>query len=143
MAIADQEAELAHAPARLPLIEKISRAKGGGPVNILTHCNAGWLACVEWGTATAPIYVAHEQGIDLHVWVDETRPLNQGRASPPGNWARPASAIRSSPTMPAATFMQHGRVDLVIVGTDRPPAPATWPTRSAPISRLWRPDNDV
>ena len=70
----------------LPIIQEISRKKGGKPVNILTHCNAGWLACVEYGTATAPIYAAFDHDIDVHVWVDETRPLNQGRASPPGNW---------------------------------------------------------
>ena len=60
------------------LIEAIRREKGGRTVNVLTHCNAGWLACVEHGTATAPIYKAFEKGIDIHVWVDETRPLNQG-----------------------------------------------------------------
>ena len=62
----------------LSLIEKISRNKEGATVNLLTHCNAGWLACIEYGTATAPIYAAFEKGIDVHVWVDETRPLNQG-----------------------------------------------------------------
>jgi len=62
----------------LPLIENISRQKNGDPVNILTHCNAGWLACIDYGTATAPIYMAHDRGIDVHVWVDETRPRNQG-----------------------------------------------------------------
>ena len=62
----------------LSIIQEISKQKNGEPVNILTHCNAGWLACVEYGTATAPIYTAFDNGIDLHVWVDETRPLNQG-----------------------------------------------------------------
>ncbi|MBN2862809.1 MAG: hypothetical protein JXN62_06585, partial [Bacteroidales bacterium] len=62
----------------LPLIKSISERKKGNPVNILTHCNAGWLACIDYGTATSPIYLAHEQGIPLHVWVDETRPMNQG-----------------------------------------------------------------
>ena len=61
-----------------PIIEEASRAKGGRTVHVLTHCNAGWLACIEHGTATAPIYAAFDRGIDLHVWVDETRPLNQG-----------------------------------------------------------------
>ena len=60
------------------MIEKISKKKKGKPVNILTHCNAGWLACIEYGTATAPIYTAFDNNIDVHVWVDETRPLNQG-----------------------------------------------------------------
>src|SRR5687768_1039897 len=62
----------------LPLIQQISRRKSGAAVNILTHCNAGWLACVDYGTATAPIYLAHDSGIPVHVWVDETRPRNQG-----------------------------------------------------------------
>ena len=62
----------------MPLIAEISRKNKGRTVNILTHCNAGWLACVKHGTATAPIYAAHDSGLDLHVWVDETRPLNQG-----------------------------------------------------------------
>src|SRR5690606_3792223 len=60
----------------LPLIEEISKKKKGETVNILTHCNAGWLACIDWGTATSPIYQAHEKGIKLHVYVDETRPRN-------------------------------------------------------------------
>jgi methylthioribose-1-phosphate isomerase len=101
------------------MIAAISRAKCGGPVNILTHCNAGWLACVEWGTATAPIYVAHEQGIDLHVWVDETRPLNQGARLTA--WELGKAGIRHTVVTDNAGghLMQHGRVDLVIVGTDR------------------------
>jgi methylthioribose-1-phosphate isomerase len=101
------------------LIAAIHRAKNGGPVNILTHCNAGWLACVEWGTATAPIYVAHEQGIDLHVWVDETRPLNQGARLTA--WELGKAGIRHTVITDNAGghLMQHGRVDLVIVGTDR------------------------
>jgi len=101
------------------LIAAISRAKGGAPVNILTHCNAGWLACVEWGTATAPIYVAHEQGLDLHVWVDETRPLNQGARLTA--WELGKAGIRHTVITDNAGghLMQHGRVDLVIVGTDR------------------------
>ncbi len=76
----------------MTVIAAISHKKGGQPVNILTHCNAGWLACIEYGTATAPIYAAFEAGIDLHVWVDETRPLNQGaRLSKP--W--PPRIVRS------------------------------------------------
>ncbi|HWF76724.1 MAG TPA: hypothetical protein VN694_06050, partial [Caulobacteraceae bacterium] len=62
------------------LITQAAAAKPGGRVDVLTHCNAGWLACVDWGSATAPIYVARERGIDVHVWVDETRPRNQGAA---------------------------------------------------------------
>ncbi len=101
------------------LIAAISQAKNGTPVNILTHCNAGWLACVEWGTATAPIYVAHEQGIDLHVWVDETRPLNQGARLTA--WELGKAGIRHTVVTDNAGghLMQHGRVDLLIVGTDR------------------------
>jgi len=101
------------------LIEEISRAKGGRTVNLLTHCNAGWLACVEYGTATAPMYVAHDQGIDLHVWVDETRPLNQGARLTA--WELGKHGIRHTVITDNAGghLMQHGQVDLVIVGTDR------------------------
>jgi methylthioribose-1-phosphate isomerase len=90
-----------------------------GPVNVLTHCNAGWLACVEWGTATAPVYVAHEQGLDIHVWVDETRPLNQGARLTA--WELGKGGIRHTVITDNAGghLMQHGLVDLVIVGTDR------------------------
>jgi methylthioribose-1-phosphate isomerase len=101
------------------LVADASRGKKGGPVNILTHCNAGWLACVEWGTATAPVYVAHEQGIDVHVWVDETRPLNQGARLTA--WELGRAGIRHTVVTDNAGghLMQHGLVDLVIVGTDR------------------------
>jgi methylthioribose-1-phosphate isomerase len=101
------------------LIASIARNKAGGTVNILTHCNAGWLACVEWGTATAPVYVAHEQGVPVHVWVDETRPLNQGArltAWELGQGAIPHTVITDNA---GGHLMQHGMVDLVIVGTDR------------------------
>jgi methylthioribose-1-phosphate isomerase len=101
------------------LIARIGESKGGAAVNILTHCNAGWLACVEWGTATAPIYVAHEQGIRVHVWVDETRPLNQGArltAWELGQGGIPHTVITDNA---GGHLMQHGMVDLVIVGTDR------------------------
>jgi len=103
----------------LPVIQTLSRARGGKPVNILTHCNAGWLACVEYGTATAPIYTAAENGIDVHVWVDETRPLNQG--SRLTAWELGERGIRHTVITDNAGghLMQHGRVDLVIVGTDR------------------------
>jgi methylthioribose-1-phosphate isomerase len=101
------------------LIRRIAESKGGRPVNILTHCNAGWLACVEWGTATAPVYVAHEQGVAEHVWVDETRPLNQGArltAWELGQGGIPHTVITDNA---GGHLMQHGQVDLVIVGTDR------------------------
>jgi len=101
------------------LITRISALKSAGPVNILTHCNAGWLACVEWGTATAPIYVAHEQGVNVHVWVDETRPLNQGARLTA--WELGQGGIRHTVITDNAGghLMQHGMVDMVIVGTDR------------------------
>jgi len=101
------------------LIARISESKGGEPVNILTHCNAGWLACVEWGTATAPIYVAHEQGVSVHVWVDETRPLNQGARLTA--WELGQGGIRHTVITDNAGghLMQHGMVDMVIVGSDR------------------------
>ena len=101
------------------LIARISESRPGRPVNILTHCNAGWLACVEYGTATAPIYVAHEQGIDLHVWVDETRPLNQGARLTA--WELGKAGIKHTVITDNAGghLMQHGMVDMVIVGTDR------------------------
>jgi len=103
----------------MDLIARISRKKRGAPVNILTHCNAGWLACVEYGTATAPIYAAHENGIDVHVWVDETRPLNQGSrltAWELGKKSVPHTVIVDNA---GGHLMQHGKVDMVITGTDR------------------------
>jgi methylthioribose-1-phosphate isomerase len=102
-----------------PIIEKIAAAKNGATVNILTHCNAGWLACVEHGTATAPIYAAFDRGIDVHVWVDETRPLNQGArltAWELADYGIPHTVIADNT---GGHLMQHGRVDLVIVGSDR------------------------
>ncbi len=101
------------------LIEEISKKKNGRTVNILTHCNAGWLACIEYGTATAPIYTAFERGVDLHVWVDETRPLNQGArltAWELGQQGVPHTVIVDNA---GGHLMQHGMVDIVIVGTDR------------------------
>ena len=103
----------------LRLVEAASRRKNGGTVNILTHCNAGWLACIEYGTATAPIYVAAERGLDIHVWVDETRPLNQGARLTA--WELGKAGIRHTLITDNAGghLMQHGNVDMVIVGTDR------------------------
>ena len=101
------------------LIETISQRKNGATVNVLTHCNAGWLACIEYGTATAPIYEAFNRGVDLHVWVDETRPLNQGSrltAWELGKHGVPHTVITDNA---GGHLMQHGRVDMVIVGTDR------------------------
>jgi len=101
------------------LIEAISEKKNGQPVNILTHCNAGWLATVEYGTATAPMYTAFDKGIDIHVWVDETRPLNQG--SRLTAWELGKHGINHTVITDNAGghLMQHQLVDLVIVGTDR------------------------
>jgi len=120
-AIADEEAENCRLIGEhgLPLIEGISRAKGGAPVNILTHCNAGWLACVEFGTATAPIYTAHDRGIKVHVWVDETRPLNQGARLTAWELGRHGIVHTVITDNAGGHLMQHGLVDLVIVGTDR------------------------
>ncbi len=103
----------------LKLIEEISNRKKGDPVNILTHCNAGWLACIEYGTATAPVYFAHDKGIPVHVWVDETRPLNQGArltAWELGQYGVPYTIIADNT---GGHLMQHGMVDLVLVGSDR------------------------
>lgn len=101
------------------LIEEISRKKNGQPVNILTHCNAGWLAFVDYGTATAPIYAAFDKGIPVHVWIDETRPRNQGArltAWEFSNHGVPHTVIADNT---GGHLMQHGMVDLVIVGSDR------------------------
>jgi methylthioribose-1-phosphate isomerase len=103
----------------LPLIAEISRRKGGAPVNVLTHCNAGWLACVDYGTITAPIYLAHDSGIAVHVWVDETRPRNQGArltAYELGQHGVPHTVIVDNA---GGLLMQKGMVDLVLVGADR------------------------
>jgi len=103
----------------LSIIEDISRKKGGKPVNILTHCNAGWLACVEYGTATAPIYTAFDHNIDVHVWVDETRPLNQGARLTAWELGKHGVHHTVITDNAGGHLMQHGMVDLVIVGTDR------------------------
>jgi len=103
----------------LPLIEKIALNKHGQPVHILTHCNAGWLACIDYGTATAPIYFAHDKGIPVHVWVDETRPRNQG--SRLTAWELRQHGVPHTIIVDNAGgyLMQAGMVDMVIVGTDR------------------------
>lgn len=103
----------------LPLLREIAARKAGQPVNVLTHCNAGWLACVDYGTATSPLYQAHDAGIPLHVWVDETRPRNQGArltAWELGQHGIPHTVIADNV---GGHLMQHGMVDLAIVGTDR------------------------
>jgi methylthioribose-1-phosphate isomerase len=101
----------------LSLIQEIARKKGR--VNILTHCNAGWLATVDWGTATAPIYKAHDLGLDLHVYVDETRPRNQGAALTAFELGHHGVSHQVVVDNAGGHLMQRGEVDLVIVGTDR------------------------
>ena len=101
------------------IIKEISEKKNGATVNILTHCNAGWLATVDWGTALAPIYKAYNAGIDVHVWADETRPRNQGASLTAwelGQHGVPHTVIVDNV---GGHLMQHGEVDLVITGTDR------------------------
>ena len=104
----------------MPLIaEHWARHGKVRPVNVLTHCNAGWLATVDWGTALAPIYKAHDAGIDVHVWVDETRPRNQGASLTAwelGQHGVPHTVIADNV---GGHLMQHGQVDLCITGTDR------------------------
>lgn len=103
----------------LEIIRKIAAGKKDGePVRLLTHCNAGWLATVDWGTATSPMYHAHDEGIPIHVWVDETRPRNQGALT---SWELGSHGIPHTYITDNAGghLMQHGLVDMVIVGTDR------------------------
>jgi methylthioribose-1-phosphate isomerase len=129
--IADEDAEHCRMIGQhgLELIRQLARKKagkfattspsGGGPINVLTHCNAGWLAFVDYGSATAPIYAAHDSGLPVHVWVAETRPRNQGSkltAWELGEHRVPHTIIADSA---AGHLMQRGAVDLVIVGTDR------------------------
>jgi methylthioribose-1-phosphate isomerase len=119
--VADEDVEInrnlgAHG---LALIKEIAAKKPAGePVRLLTHCNAGWLATVDWGTATSPMYQAHDAGIDLHVWVDETRPRNQGALTSweLGKHGVPHTYITDNA---GGHLMQHGMVDMVITGTDR------------------------
>lgn len=103
----------------LKIIEKISKANKGKTVNILTHCNAGWLACIDYGTATAPIYLAHQKGINLHVYVEETRPRNQGAGLTAWEFLQnniPHTIITDNA---GGYVIQKGMVDMVIVGSDR------------------------
>ncbi|WP_213741187.1 S-methyl-5-thioribose-1-phosphate isomerase [Bradyrhizobium sp. dw_411] len=119
--IAEQDIEInksigAHG---LAVIEKIRAKKANNRINVLTHCNAGWLATVDWGTATAPIYMAHDRGWDVHVWVDETRPRNQGASLTAWELSHHGVPHTVIPDNTGGHLMQHGMVDLVIVGTDR------------------------
>ena len=117
---AEQDVQVNAAIGRhgLALLQAVA-ARKTGPVNVLTHCNAGWLATVDWGTATAPIYQAQAAGLPLHVWVDETRPRNQGASLTAwelGQQGVPHTVIADNA---GGHLMQHGQVDLVIVGCDR------------------------
>lgn len=104
----------------LKLIEAVAATKKSGEtVNVLTHCNAGWLATVDWGTATAPIYMAHDKAVPIHVWVDETRPRNQGASLTAFELGQHGVRHTVIPDNTGGHLMQHGEVDIVIVGTDR------------------------
>jgi len=119
--IADEDAAFCKALGQhgLEIIKDLSQAKPGQTINILTHCNAGWLAFVDFGSATAPIYAARDAGIDVHVWVDETRPWNQGAKLTAWELQQeniPCTLITDNA---GGHLMQKGMVDMVIVGTDR------------------------
>jgi methylthioribose-1-phosphate isomerase len=118
LADADVAACRAIAEHGLRLLEEACTAHPGRPVNVLTHCNAGWLACVDWGTALAPIYLAQRRGLPVHVWVDETRPRNQGALTA---WELEQEGVPHTVIADNAGghLMQRGRVDLCLVGTDR------------------------
>lgn len=128
----------------LKLIRDIAGGKPENTVNILTHCNAGWIATVDWGTALAPIYMAHEEGIPVHVWVDETRPRNQGAALTAwelGQHGVPHTIIADNS---GGHLMQHGHVDLCIVGTDRTTAQGDVANKIGTyLKALAAQDNDV
>ncbi len=119
--IADEDADFCRRLGEhgLPLIAAISVRKAGAPVNILTHCNAGWLAFVDHGSATAPIYAAHDAGLAVHVWVDETRPRNQGSKLTAWELAQHGVPHTLIVDNAGGYLMQRGEVDLVLVGTDR------------------------
>ncbi len=120
-AICDSDVDVCHRIGQhgLPLIESLYDEVLKEPVNILTHCNAGWLATVDWGTATSPIYQAHKAGIPVHVWVDETRPRNQGASLTAFELAEEGIPHTVITDNAGGLLMQQGKVDLVITGTDR------------------------
>ena len=119
--ICDEDIEISRGIGQqgLKLIEDIAARKSGDKVNVLTHCNAGSLATINWGTATAPVYFARAKGIDVHVWVDETRPRNQG--SQLTAWELERNGVPHTLIVDNAGghLMQHGEIDIVITGTDR------------------------
>ena len=103
----------------LKIIEEISKRKNGAPVNILTHCNAGWLATIDWGMSSASVFMAHEKGIKVHIWVDETRPRNQGANLTAFEYDQQGIPHTVIVDNTGGHLMQHEMVDMVIVGTDR------------------------
>jgi methylthioribose-1-phosphate isomerase len=119
--IADEDVAMSEAIGKngLAIIRDIAAKKPGKTVNILTHCNAGWLATVDYGTALAPIYLAHDDGIPLHVWVDETRPRNQGASLTAFELGSHGVDHTILADNAGGHYMQAGQVDMVIVGTDR------------------------
>ena len=119
--IANEDAEYCRCIGEhgLKLIEAISKDRNGDTVNILTHCNAGWLAFVDYGSASSPIYAAHEKGINVHVWIDETRPRNQGAGLTAWEMAQQGVPNTVIADNTGGHLMQHGMVDMVIVGSDR------------------------
>jgi methylthioribose-1-phosphate isomerase len=121
LAIADDDAETCRRIGEhgLPLLQEIAARKPGETVNVLTHCNAGWLATVDYGTALSPIYQAHDLGIPVHVWVDETRPRNQGAALTAFELGKHGVRHTVIADNAGGHLMQHGEVDICIVGTDR------------------------
>ena len=120
--IADEDVAINQSIGRngFEIIKAIAASKTPGEtINILTHCNAGWLATVDWGTATAPIYTAHDAGVPIHVWVDETRPRNQGASLTAWELLHHGVPHTVIPDNTGGHLMQHGQVDMAIVGTDR------------------------
>ena len=119
--ICDEDVELCRRIGEhgLALLEGLAEGGGGRPLNVLTHCNAGWLATVDWGTALAPVYMAHDAGVEVHVWVDETRPRNQGAALTAFELAAHGVPHTLIADNAGGHLMQHGKVDICLVGTDR------------------------
>ncbi|HEX4296033.1 MAG TPA: S-methyl-5-thioribose-1-phosphate isomerase [Rhizomicrobium sp.] len=120
-AIADEDVEVCRSIGEhgLKVLREAAAKKNGATLNVLTHCNAGWLACVDWGTALAPIYMAHDAGIPIHVWVDETRPRNQGASLTAYELGAHGVKHTIIADNAGGHYMQAGQVDLCIVGTDR------------------------
>ncbi|HVZ91275.1 MAG TPA: S-methyl-5-thioribose-1-phosphate isomerase [Rhizomicrobium sp.] len=120
-AIADEDVEVCRAIGErgLKILREAAEKKNGEPLNVLTHCNAGWLACVDWGTALAPVYMAHDAGLPIHVWVDETRPRNQGASLTAYELGSHGVSHTIIADNAGGHYMQQGAVDLCIVGTDR------------------------